>query len=61
MKPITAALWPSKRPELSEAPISIDVADENFSKTSTSIFSRRYSPFLAGFRGGFLRIGTYTD
>ncbi|CAA2136648.1 hypothetical protein [Hyphomicrobium sp. ghe19] len=27
MKPITAALWPFKPPELREAPISIDVAD----------------------------------
>lgn len=68
MKPITAALWPFKRPELREAPISIDVADvivfrcrdllknSNFNFLSTLLANPRRLP-----GSKFLRVDAYAD
>jgi hypothetical protein len=68
MKPITAALWPFKRPELREAPISIDVVGaivfrgRGFSKAQASIFFTVAPRHLAAAgRSGILHVYTRTD
>ncbi|MBY0559564.1 hypothetical protein [Hyphomicrobium sp.] len=68
MKPITAALWPFKRPELREAPISIDVADvivfrsRDFLENSNSNFLSTLLAVPRQLPGSeFSRVNTHAD
>lgn len=68
MKPITASLWPFKRPELREASISIDVSDavvfrcRDLLENSTSNFLSTLLAIPRGLPGSkFLRADPYAD